>query len=92
MMDRLIEEGVNNKGFSVVEALTYCPVGFGRSNKLGDAPKMLNWYKEHAVPIEKAGEFSIDELQDKITIGIHYRGEAPEFVEDYNRRVSVVLK
>lgn len=88
MMDKLIAEGTANKGFSVIEALTYCPVGFGRQNKMGDATKMLHWYRDHAVTVEKAKDMDPKDLAEKVTIGIHHRETAPEFVEEYCRRVS----
>jgi 2-oxoglutarate ferredoxin oxidoreductase subunit beta len=92
MLDKLIEEAAANKGFSVVEALTYCPIGYGRMNKMGDAPKMLNWYKEHAIPVSKARELTAEEMDGKITIGVHHKETIPEFVEEYKRRVSGALK
>lgn len=85
LLDRIIVESVKNKGFSVVEAMTCCPISYGRRNKMGDAKAMLNWYKENAIPIEKAGTLSLEDNGDKFTIGVHYRGHAPEFIEEYER-------
>ncbi len=85
LLDKIIEESVKNKGFSVVEAMTNCPTSFGRQNKLGDAKKMLDWYKENAIKVEKADALSPEDKAGKFTIGVHYRGEAPEFVEEYHR-------
>jgi 2-oxoglutarate ferredoxin oxidoreductase subunit beta len=92
MLDKLIEKGTKNKGFSVVEAMTYCPVGYGRLNKKGDATAMLNWYKDNAVMVEKAGSMEAAELEGKITVGIHHQQSAPEFVEEYSRRVEMAEK
>jgi 2-oxoglutarate ferredoxin oxidoreductase subunit beta len=85
LLDRLIVEGAQNKGFSVIEAITYCPVGYGRPNKLGDATRMLNWYKENSISVEKARLTQPDDTKDKILIGVHARTEAPEFVSEYER-------
>lgn len=92
MMDKLIKKGVENKGFSVIEAMTPCPIGYGRRNKLGDASNMLNWYKDNSVLYEKAQTMTLEELKGKITIGIHHEETAPEFVEEYSRRVSKAKK
>jgi 2-oxoglutarate ferredoxin oxidoreductase subunit beta len=86
MMDKIIEQSTQNKGFSVVETMTYCPVGYGRQNKLGDPAKMLYWYRDNAVKVEKAREMDPADLEDKITVGIHCNLRAPEFVEEYRRR------
>ncbi len=92
LLDKLIVKGTINKGFSVTEAMTYCPIGYGRLNKKGDAATMLNWYKDNAVMYEKAGQMEPHELEGKITIGIHHQQSAPEFVEEYSRRVESFKK
>ena len=92
MLDKLIKRGVENKGFSVIEALTPCPIGYGRRNKMGDASAMLNWYKENSVLYEKAKNMEPEEVKDKIVVGVHHEEDAPEFVEEYSRRVSKARK
>lgn len=92
MLDKIIKKGVDNKGFSVIEALTPCPIGYGRRNKMGDASDMLNWYKENSISYEKAKTMAPEDLVGKITVGIHHEEQAPEFVEEYSRRVSRALK
>ena len=52
LLVNLIKKAIENKGFSFVEAVSICPISYGRRNKLGDAPKMMNWLKEHAVNIK----------------------------------------
>ena len=47
----LIAKGVQNKGFSFIEAVTPCPISYGRQNKMGDAPAMLKWLGEHGLQI-----------------------------------------
>ncbi len=91
-MDKIIQQSAENKGFSVVEAMTPCPVGYGRRNKMGDATNMINGYKEDSVPITKAKKMSAEELAGKFTVGIHHQETAPEFVEEYDRRVRGARK
>ncbi|MCW3489688.1 thiamine pyrophosphate-dependent enzyme [Dethiobacter alkaliphilus] len=88
LLDKMIEEGVNHKGFSVVEAMTYCPTGFGRQNKSGSAAAMLNWYKDHAVPVEKAAVSDAKTLKERITIGIHHQEQEAEFVSEYEKIIE----
>lgn len=90
-LDQMIEESVQNRGFSVVEAMTYCPTGFGRQNKTGSAAKMLTWYKDHAVPIEKAAVMD-SSATDRFTIGVHHRHQEPEFVTEYDTMVQSHLQ
>ncbi len=92
MMDKLIKKGVENKGFSVIEAMTPCPISYGRRNKLGTAPQMLQKYKEDSIPYEKAKKMDPADYEGKITIGVHHDKTAPEFVEEYSRRVAVAKK
>lgn len=44
-----IRNGIKNKGFSMIEAVVPCPTYFGRRNKLGDAPRMINYIKDNSV-------------------------------------------
>ncbi len=88
LLDKIIERSVGNKGFSVVEAMTYCPVGYGRMNKKGDATAMLNWYKDNSVTVEKARSMDPAEIENRIVIGVLHQQAAPEFVEEYERRVA----
>jgi 2-oxoglutarate ferredoxin oxidoreductase subunit beta len=46
-----IKEALQHPGFSVVEILSQCPTHFGRRNKLGDAPEMLELYKKNTTRI-----------------------------------------
>jgi 2-oxoglutarate/2-oxoacid ferredoxin oxidoreductase subunit beta len=85
LMDKIIVESVKNKGFSVVEAMTCCPISYGRRNKMKDAKAMLDWYKVNAVPVEKFGSIPAEERGEKFSIGIHYNEAAPEFIEEYER-------
>lgn len=88
LLDRIIERSVANKGFSVVEAMTYCPVGYGRMNKKGDATAMLNFYRDTAVMAEKVGSLDPADIENKLIIGVLHQQTAPEFVEEYERRVA----
>ena len=41
LLTDLIKGGIGNKGFSFVEAMTMCPISYGRRNRLGTPADML---------------------------------------------------
>lgn len=49
-LDRLIQEGIQKKGFSFIEVMSPCPTHFGRRNKLGQAVEMMEMLRKQAVP------------------------------------------
>ena len=86
MLINQITEGINHKGFSVVEAISDCPTLYGRINKIGDAPAMLQRYKERAVTVAQAAKLTEEELQDKIVIGkFMERVDRMEYSERYKQ-------
>lgn len=85
LLTRLIKAGASHKGFSLIEAVTACPVSYGRRNKMGNGTDMLMWQKEHGVAVEKAKKLTPEEMEGKFSIGELYKAEAPEFTEMYGR-------
>lgn len=88
MLTDLIVKAVQNKGFSLVEAVTGCPIGYGRKNKLGSPAKMIEWQKENSVNVKAAAKMQPGELKDKIIIGELYNEPAPEFCEEYGKMIE----
>ncbi|NLJ76596.1 MAG: 2-oxoacid:ferredoxin oxidoreductase subunit beta [Peptococcaceae bacterium] len=84
MLTNLIVAGATHKGFSLIEAVTACPVSYGRRNKMGSGYDMMIWQKEHAVPVQKARNLTPKEMQGKFAIGELYKAEAPEYTEVYD--------
>lgn len=87
-LEQLIVKAARHKGFSVVEAISTCPISYGRRNKLGGAVEMMRDMKERAVSEEKAGTMDSSELAGKIVTGVFYSIEAPEFSEEYYKQVA----
>ncbi len=79
----IIVQAIQNKGFSLVEAITQCPISYGRQNKLGDATAMLKWMSENAVPSAAYEKLPEEEKQGKYPIGVLYKGEYPEYASEY---------
>jgi 2-oxoglutarate ferredoxin oxidoreductase subunit beta len=86
----LLAQGMQHKGFSVIEAVCSCPISFGRQNKLGDAPAMLKWQRDHAVQLAAYDKLDEDKKADKFPIGILYQAQAPEYVEEYGKLIARV--
>lgn len=86
----LIEKAILNKGFSLIEAITQCPVYYGRMNKLGSASDMLKWQREHAISKKDAAMLSQEELGDRFSIGELYNNPAPEYCEEYDKIIARV--
>ena len=81
----LIAKGIQNKGFSVIDAITQCPTSFGRKNKMGGPAQMMQWQKDHAVMIGAAAKMKPEELADKFVIGELHKSEAPEYTAEYEK-------
>ena len=81
MLSYSIKKGLQNKGFSFVEAMSQCPTYFGRKNKMRSPIDMLNWMKEASIFKKQAEELSEEELEGKIVIGEVQDKTEPEFSE-----------
>lgn len=79
-LTRSIKKGLQKKGFALIEAISQCPVQFGRVSKLGKAVDMLKHFKENSVRIQKASQMDAVELEHKIIVG--------EFVDIEKRELS----
>ncbi len=90
MLTKLIITGASHKGFSLIEAVTACPVSYGRRNKMGGGYDMLMWQKEHGVPIEKSRYLKPEEMKGKFLIGELHKSEAPEYTEVYQQLIDRV--
>ncbi|MFZ7103819.1 MAG: thiamine pyrophosphate-dependent enzyme [Peptococcaceae bacterium] len=84
LLEKLITKALAHRGFSFVEAISQCPVGYGRRNKMKTPTEMLNWQKEHAVSIKTASQYSEEQLAGKFLIGEFVVKEKPEYIEKYN--------
>ncbi|HHY61297.1 MAG TPA: 2-oxoacid:ferredoxin oxidoreductase subunit beta [Clostridia bacterium] len=86
----LMKKAIRHRGFSLVEAVTQCPVVYGKQNKPADPAKMLLWQKEHAVNVRQAAKMSPEELEGKFLTGVLYQAEAPELTAAYGRLAGQV--
>ncbi|MBC7265153.1 MAG: 2-oxoacid:ferredoxin oxidoreductase subunit beta [Chloroflexi bacterium] len=82
-LDRLIEQAIARRGFSVVEAVSYCHTTYGRLNRLGTAVDMMRWLKENSVTLAQAEKMSPEERETKIVRGVLLDREGPGYVDLY---------
>jgi 2-oxoglutarate/2-oxoacid ferredoxin oxidoreductase subunit beta len=85
LLDSLIEKALLKKGFSVVEVISHCHTQYGRQNRLGSAVEMMEWQRDHALPIEKTLQMTMEELRDKILIGVLVDKELPVYQDEYEK-------
>ena len=64
----------------MIEAITQCPVQFGRVSKKGSAVNMLKNYKQNGIRVEKAAKMDAAELQGKIVEGEFVDLDKPELI------------
>jgi 2-oxoglutarate ferredoxin oxidoreductase subunit beta len=89
---KYFENALTHKGFSVIEALDQCPTLFGRFNKLGNATKMLQLYKDNCVLKAAAEKMAPEALEGKIIIGEFVKIQKAEYTELYNTVIEKAQK
>ncbi len=86
----LIKQALKKKGFAVVEVVSQCPTLYGRLNRMGDAIKMLEYFKENAVTASSIKDPK--DAEGKIVIGVLHESEAPEYSEVYKTIIEIAQK
>ena len=66
---RSIKTALRHPGFAFVEAVSTCPVQYGRRNALGTPVDMLIDLRDHCVTIAHSHLMTEEQLADKIVIG-----------------------
>lgn len=87
-MDQIFQKALSKDELSVVEVVSNCHTGFGRLNRLGGAPEMLKWMKDHSVPKVKADKMDAEELKDKFTVGILKDDHRPSYMDLYKELID----
>ncbi len=87
-LEQLIARAAKHKGFSIVEALSPCPIAYGRRNKLGGAVDMLKDMKENSISIERASRKEQSELEGKTITGVIFDEDVPEFAAEYYNSIG----
>lgn len=82
-LTRSIKTGLQKKGFAFIEAVSQCPVQFGRVSKLGKAAAMMENYKLNSVKLRDAEGMSEEELQGKFVVGEYANIEKEELSQQW---------
>lgn len=85
---KLIENGIKNKGFSLIDAISVCPTYYGRKNKKGSAVDMLSELKNTTIDIKVAEKLPPDKKAGKILIGEFKNTTAPEYTAEYEKIIQ----
>jgi len=87
-LEDIILKAIQHKGFSVVEALSPCPVNYGRRNKMRMI-EMYLWLKENVIPVTTYKELPPEKRKGKISRGIlAINRERIEYVERYREKIT----
>jgi 2-oxoglutarate ferredoxin oxidoreductase subunit beta len=91
-MTRSIKKGIQKKGFALIEAVSQCPVQYGKVSKLGNAVAMLRYFKENSIKVNKAKDMAGEALEGKIVIGEFVDIEKAELTEDWERLKCALME
>ena len=88
MATDLMVKGLDNRGFSVIEVLSQCPISYGRKNKMGPAYALLEWQRDNAVMVKAAEKLSAEQLAGKFLVGELHNDPAREYCDEYQKIVD----
>lgn len=86
-LEKVIAQAISKKGFSVVEAVSYCHTTLGRLNRWGTAPQMMRNLKDNSITLKQAQGLSEAERQGKIVRGVG-EGEGHPLTRRYEIRLA----
>lgn len=93
-----IKEGIQNKGFALIELMSPCPTAYGRRNKLGKIDVLWEWYEHNTVlneDYEKIMNYGTDaekeEIKGKFKIGVFQNEKKAGFFEEHDKLVERLM-
>jgi 2-oxoglutarate ferredoxin oxidoreductase subunit beta len=87
-LDRLIERAVARRGFSLVEAVSYCHTTFGRANNIKSPIAMMRRLKDNSITVQAAAKLDDDLPEDQIVRGVFRDVDKPEYTELYDQVIE----
>ncbi len=85
----LIAKGIQHKGFSLIEAVSACPISFGRQNKMGGPADMMKWQRDHAVMLPAWERMTEEQRAGKFPIGVLFEtNDRIEYTEAYDQLIA----
>lgn len=92
LLQKLIESGIKNKGFSFIEALTICPTYYGRKNKKGSIVNMTTFLKDNAINIVAWDKLPEEKRKGKFVVGEIHNNPRSEYTQEYDKIIKSLLK
>jgi len=89
-LNKLIENGMRKKGFSLIETLVNCQTYYGRPNDLKTPIRLLKWFKENSLSVKAADKLPPEKVKGKFLTGVFADIDKPEFCESYKKLVDKV--
>ncbi len=87
-LPRLVARGIEKVGFAVIEVISHCHTNYGKLNRKGGAVEMLQWQRDHVIPLARYEKLSPEEQREKIPRGVLFEKEAPEYVTEYEKTIA----
>ena len=75
-LQRSMQQALNTPGFTFIEILSPCPIGYGKSNGIGDGLDEMRHYRDHCVVDDKASIYDME---------IDLRADAPVVLGVFRR-------
>lgn len=91
-LPKLVAQGIEKVGFSVIEVISHCHTNYGKLNRKGGAVEMLQWQKETLIPQARYERLSPEERAGKIARGLLFEKEAPEYVTEYEKIIVEAME
>ena len=89
---RSIKRGIQKKGFAMIEAVSQCPVQFGKVTRMGNAVDILKHFKENSIRIEKARDEEPDTLENRIVVGEFADEDKAELSAEWARLTGQLME
>jgi 2-oxoglutarate ferredoxin oxidoreductase subunit beta len=87
-LEKYIARGIDNEGFALIEAVSYCHTTIGRMNRWGTAPEMMRQLKERSISLRQAEDLSEEEKRERIVRGIFADRDIPEYTQRYDQIIA----
>lgn len=91
-LKQAIKKGLQKKGFAMIEAVSQCPVQFGKVTKMGNAVDILKHFKKNSIPIGKAKDKEPAQLEGKIVVGEFVDQDKAELATEWVRLSAQLME
>ena len=88
LIRKLIKEGMQVQGFSLIEVMSDCPTHYGKFNKLGEASKMMKLMNDQSVTVAQAAKMTEEELAGKLVVGCLKNAPREDYYTSYKKIID----